>query len=127
MYMRRCYPCITACLVMMFLVAGCSDSSQALRADHLHYPQIKDRQRSIVFPSRQVRWTSAQASVIGRDSQPWYAGRNDEQVAVYSGEQSATSEITSTFVYERLHQNGSRVRDNVRVQTYRSSVTESIR
>ena len=112
---------------MMFLIVGCSDSSQAVRLDDLCYPHIKGRQRSIVFPSRRVRWSSKQAAAPGRVKLPWYAYRNDEQVAVYSGEQTETAEITSTFVYERLHQNGSNVRDHVRIHTYRSNVTESSR
>ena len=119
------------CLIglgLLMILAGCqSTTTRIAMADHMRYPPIEGRQRSMVFASAQVRQLSTPATQHGDGKLPWYTYRNDEQVTIYSGVQTETTETTSTFVYEKLQQNGSHVHDHVQIRTYRSNITESSR
>ena len=109
------------------ILAGCQSGMRVSQFDYLPYPQHDHRSRSVAFAPDDLRV----AGYITADSQdvsvPWYAWRKDVNPTVTWGVQSLTVEQESTFVYERRSQYGDRVRDDLRIETYRNTYTESVR
>lgn len=57
----------------------------------------------------------------------WYDSRNDAQLTVDAGYQTATFEAVHTLTYDRQHHHSGHVHDNYSQRTRRVSVKESVR
>lgn len=104
------------CLAALCLAAsGCSSSTRSV------YRQPRPL---LLVAAGRPNYTAA-TSLQG--SLPWYASRNDAQLATTFGYRSTMIETSNVLTYERLHQDGNRVHNHLRVTTYRSRTQQLVR
>ena len=108
-------------VTVLCLAALCLAASGCATAVRSVYRQP----RSLLLVTAGRQDYTAAASAHG--TLPWYASRNDAQPATTFGYRSATIEASDVLTYERLHQDGNRVRDHLRVTTYRSRTQQLAR